>query len=93
MNIKIEKRKYDSDHFVLLFSKDGKDCALSFLVCEFENEMELLLYDCTAAKTADGRTGFVFPNTPKVLPLRGQEYMDCLYADIECFVKMYHLDD
>ena len=92
MKTEIEKRKYDSDHFILLFSKDGKDCALSFLVCVFVNEMELLLYDCRTA-TVDGRTGFVFPNTPKALPVRGQKYMDCLYADIECFVTMYHLDD
>lgn len=91
MNILIEKQPYGKDHFILFFSKNGKDKALGFMICEFENEMNLLLYECEM-KSMNGRTGFVFPNTPKFLKVKGAAYINCLYEDIEWFANNYGLD-
>ena len=91
MNILIEKKPFDKDHFILFFSKNGKDESLSFLTYEFENEMNLLLYECKT-KSVNRRTGFVFPNTPKYLKVKGDTYINYLYDDIKWFVNNYELD-
>ena len=82
MKIDITKQSYDTKHFIIYFSKNGKDVGFSFHVCGFNKEMEYLLYDCKV-NINNGKTGFIFPNSTS--------YEDVI-REIERFIIQYRLD-
>lgn len=74
---------YDSDHFILFFSKNGKDVGLYFGICEFDLEMKSLLYECNQ-ELVNGRIGFIFPNS--------ESKEDVILAS-EAFIRQYRMNE
>ena len=60
--ITITTEPFDADHYIVFCSKGNKDIGSGLHICEFDEEMKYLLYDCKV-EVADGKTGFIFPNT------------------------------
>ena len=83
MKIDITKQPYDTKHFIIYFSKNGKDIGFSLHICEFNKEMESLLYDCKVDVNNE-KTGFVFPNSTS--------YEDVI-REAERFIIQYKLDE
>lgn len=54
-----------------------------FLICEFNREMEYLLYNCKV-ETNNGKTGFIFPNSTSI---------EDVIFEAERFIAKYQLND
>ena len=83
MKIDIIKQPYDSEHFIIYFSKNGIDIGVRFHICEFNKEMEYLLYDCKV-DVNNGKTGFIFSSSTSY------EYV---IREVERFIIQYKLDE
>lgn len=83
LNIKINSNPYDAEHFIVFFSKNGHGLGFELLVCEFDQNMRYLGYDCKV-NYIDGKTGFIFHNSTK---------KDDIIFEIERFVRQYKIGD
>lgn len=81
--IDIISQPYDAEHFIVFFSKNGRDMGFKFLICEFNREMEYLLYNCKV-ETNNGKTGFIFPNSTSI---------EDVIFEAERFIAKYQLND
>lgn len=73
---------YDTEHFIIFFSKNGQDRGFGLHICEFDKEMIYLGYDCKA-EVNNGKSGFIFPNSTST---------DDVIFEAKRFIVQYKLD-